>query len=147
MYIVYIFRQLNISIRSMCETRVCNRTRTISAITLFHGNWGKTFSYNLGTSGSWDGKIEWLQIHVFLPFLFSPGLEKILIFFCVRYVTNYYDHGKLNNFLYSVGRYRKDERYETFCAALLPSYNRCRSPILVLENSQRSTNVFENYLF
>ncbi|XP_076030931.1 zinc finger MYM-type protein 1-like [Oratosquilla oratoria] len=120
-----IFRQFSVSIPSLCETRWCYRSRTVSSIKLLYENLKNAFTSILDSSEKWDedalcqadNLLAKLNDFTFMFFINSfdnilSQAGKLFDILQCKLLDIKYGQSKLNYFIHCVEGYREDEHYE-----------------------------------
>ena len=120
-----VFRQFNLNVPSLCETRWCYRSRTVSSIKMQHGNLKSAFISILDHSEKWDedtlcktdNLLAKLNDFTFMFFIncFDNILSQAGKLFDVlqcKQLDIKRSHDKIKDFIICVESYRKDEYYD-----------------------------------
>ena len=120
-----VFRQFDISILSLCETRWCYRTRTVSSVKMLHGNLKNALQSILDNSEKWDedtlcqadnllAKLNdftfMLFVNCFQDILSQAG--KLFDILQCKQLDLKRGQTKINDFISNVEEYRNDEHYQ-----------------------------------
>ena len=121
-----LFRNYNINIPSLCETRWCYRTRTVSAIKSQHENLKGAFTNILANDEKWDedtlsqadNLLAKLNDFKFMFFIncfekFLSQAEKVYDILQCRQLDIKYGHEKITEFIHFVEDYRNDKHYNS----------------------------------
>ena len=119
-----VFKQFDISIPSLCETRWCYRTRTVSSVKMLHGNLKNALQSILDNSEKWDEDTLCqadnllAKLNDFTFMFFINCFQNILsqagkLFEILRCKQLDIKQGqtKINDFISSVKGYRNDKHY------------------------------------
>ena len=120
-----VFRQFDISIPSLCETRWYNRTRTVSSVKMLHGNLKNALQSILDNSEKWDedtlcqadNMLAKLNDFTFMFFIncFQDILSqagKLFDILQCKQLDLKRGQTKINDFISNVEGYRNDEHHQ-----------------------------------